>query len=147
MSSQPETKKLRLVTFDDDIDGPVGCKWDSVHYSCVYDCIFTVLGDSWLQNPVIWNRNMEILNSYFQTSCKGFSTTLKGINTLEATRDSVRNMLFNKDNITFHLQSQGTNIDRVATELMHTSFAVSTESINCPGCGTLTKPGDLGYPK
>ena len=116
MSSQPETKKLRLVTFDDDIDGPVGCKWDSIHYSCVYDCIFTVLGDSWLQNPVIWNRNMEILNSYFQTSCKGFSTTLKGINTLEATRDSVRNMLFNKDNITFHLQSQGTNIDKVATE-------------------------------
>ena len=54
-------------------------------------------------------------------------------------------MLFNKDNITFHLQSKGTNIDRVVTELMHTPFAVSTERINCTNCGILTKPGDLGY--
>ena len=118
ISDQPVTKKLRLITFNDEIDEPVGCKWDSIHYSCVYDCIFTILGDLWLQNPVVWNKNLEKLNGYLQTLCKGFSTTLKGINTLEATRDSVRNMLFNKDNITFHLQSQGTNIDRVATELM-----------------------------
>ena len=112
---------------------------------CVYDCIFAILGDLWLQNPVIWNKNLENLNGYFQTLCKGFSTTLKGTNTLEATHDSVRHMLFNKDNITFHLQSQGTNIDRVVTELMHTPFAVSTERINCTNCGILTKPGDLGY--
>ena len=103
------------------------------------------MGDLWLQNPVIWNKNLENLNGYFQTLCKGFSTTLKGTNTLEATHDSVRHMLFNKDNITFHLQSQGTNIDRVVTELMHTPFAVSTERINCTNCGILTKPGDLGY--
>jgi hypothetical protein len=61
---EPPSKKARLLEFFEGQSGPAGFTWDPVHYSCLYDAIFTKLGDIWLQNLVRWSYNFNAINQY-----------------------------------------------------------------------------------
>src|SRR5882762_11062870 len=88
-SDRPK-KKQKLTNFDED-DTPPGTQWDGNNYSCAYDALFAILFNIWTTKPKKWEKKIfQESNQYLYTLHDGFQKYLRGVDTLEAARDSVR---------------------------------------------------------
>jgi hypothetical protein len=135
LTSDPPKKKARVIDFIDAQLGPVGFVWDSLHHSCPYDSLFSILADIWLQNPVKWNDNFHSLNNYMKMLATGLSEVINREKTLESVRNEVRTLLYTKDPVSFHMDARGSFLNKIAAELLSTTNYVSTICVCCTQCG------------
>ena len=76
------------MTFNED-DASPGTQWDENNYSCTYDALFAILFNIWTTKPKKWKEIFQGSNQYLSTLHDGFQKYLRGVDTLEAARDSV----------------------------------------------------------
>ena len=66
-------------------DDPVGLIWDSHNYSCSYDSVFTILGDIWVYNPIMWTHEFNLMSLYANKLGLGYQkVSLRQMNMEEA---------------------------------------------------------------
>jgi hypothetical protein len=143
--SVPPGKRCRGLQFSSSQVGPAGLKWDSAHWSCPYDSIFSILADVWLQNPIEWTARFTSINHYLGTFARGLAAVTDGSKTLENIRDEVRELLFQKDPISFHKDERRSYLDLIAKELVNTSNLLTQIDVDCDQCGFQQVDGALGY--
>ncbi len=116
-------------------EDPVGLIWDSRDYSCVYDSVFTVLGDIWVYNPTMWTREFGLMSSFAKKLGLGFQKVSLRQKNLEEVRNSVRKLLYNKDPVAFPYGTTGVDISELFLH-MFTGKTVGKIIFNCINCGT-----------
>ena len=58
------SKRPRINLDVQNQDAPIGLIWDSQDHSCAYYALFTILGDIWVFNPVIWTREFGLMSLF-----------------------------------------------------------------------------------
>ena len=115
-------------------DNPIGIIWDSQDYSCSYDSLFTILCDIWVHNPTMWTRKFNLMSSYANKLVSRFQKVmLKQIN-LEDARNSVRQLLHQKNPIAFPYGAHGVDISDLLL-YMFTEKSIGKIIFNCENCG------------
>jgi hypothetical protein len=94
-------------------DAPIGLIWDSDDYSCAYDAVFTILGDIWVYNPTMWTREFGLMSSFANKLGLGFQQVSLKKKDFEDARNSVRNLLRNKDPVAFPYGTSGVDISEL----------------------------------
>ena len=118
-------------------DDPVGMIWDSQNYSCSYDSLFTILGDIWVYNPIMWTRKFNLMSSYANKLGLEFQkVVLKQIN-LEDARNSVRHLLHQRNPTAFPNGTHGVDIGDLLLH-MFTGKSIGKIIFNCENCGVST---------
>jgi len=122
------------VTTCDEDDTPPGTQWDANNYSCAYDALFTILFNIWSANPRKWKKIFQESNQYLSTLHDGFQHYLKGVNTLEATRDSVRTLLYENDPVLFPSGHTGCSVSALTTQMFYPIYKVPQLHLQCSHC-------------
>jgi hypothetical protein len=144
---QPKNKKPKISVADKQYS-PIGLTWDSDDWSCAYDAMFTILCDIWIQNPNKWSRLFSWISMPLQMLAFNYKEVIKGKKTLESARNSVRNMLYNKDKNLFPKGTAGTSISDLAEKLMNGTQKLCYAKIQCTICNTevlLDTPNNMMY--
>ncbi|KAJ7589429.1 hypothetical protein C8J56DRAFT_785005, partial [Mycena floridula] len=138
-------KHVRLLNLVPNQIGPVSFVWDHIHHSCPYDALFTIFADLWSQNPSRWANVFAQISDYLHVLSQGLGQVTVQATTMESVRDDVRQLLFNKDPVIFHMNAAGTYLDRLASEMLNTTDSLTTEVIHCTDCGDQPRQGALKY--
>jgi hypothetical protein len=131
-SDRPK-KKQKLTMFNED-DAPPGTQWDENNYSCAYDALFTILFNIWAAKSNKWKKIFQESNQYLSTLHDGFQQYLKGVNTLETARDSVRTLLYENDPVLFPSGHTGCSVSALATKMFYPVYKVPQLHLQCSHC-------------
>jgi len=116
-------------------EAPIGLIWDSHDHSCAYDAVFTILGDIWVYNPIMWSREFGLMSSFANKLGLGFQQVSLKQKSFENARNSVRNLLHNKYPVAFPYGTAGVDITDLFV-YMFTGKSVGKLKYNCMECGT-----------
>jgi len=58
-------QKLRHVVTNDDNRLSIGMEWSNATLSCAYDCLFTILRNVYINNPLMWIENIKKKQIYY----------------------------------------------------------------------------------
>src|SRR6202040_2138977 len=116
--------KQKLTNFDEDYTPP-GTQWDGNNYSCAYDALFAILFNIWATKPKKWKKNIfQESNQYLYPLHDGFQKYLRGVDTLEAARDSVRALLYENDPVLFPSGDTGCIVSALTTQMFYPVYKV-----------------------
>ena len=118
-------------------DTPIGLIWDSHDYSCAYDAVFTILGDIWIYDPTMWTRELGLMSSFANKLSLGFQQVSLMKKSYEDARDSIRNLLRNKDPVAFPYGTAGVDMTDLCM-YMFTGRSIGKLKYNCTECGTVS---------
>ncbi|THU79052.1 hypothetical protein K435DRAFT_578050, partial [Dendrothele bispora CBS 962.96] len=74
-----------------------GIIWDSNNWSCPYDAIFTILFNVWQEDPSKWSLILMNLTTLLSELITYFDLFIECQQTLEQSRDIIREKLHNLD--------------------------------------------------
>ncbi|KAJ7183739.1 hypothetical protein C8R46DRAFT_883813 [Mycena filopes] len=113
---------------------PVGLIWDSRDYSCAYDATFTILGNLWVEAPIVWSGYFGHLSGGLGEFGTLLQSVVDGRMPFERARDIVRRGMNARKPDYFPYGHNSTSVDRVAQILLPSKFyAVGRQS--CSTCG------------
>src|SRR5882762_8965102 len=67
-------QKLRHVVTNDDNRLSIGMEWSNATLSCAYDCLFTILRNVYINNPLMWIENIKKTNRFITMLTNGWET-------------------------------------------------------------------------
>ena len=117
-------------------DAPIGLIWDSDDHSCAYDALFTILGDIWVYNPTLWTHEFSLMSSFANKLGLGFQQVSLKQKDFEDARNSIHNILCNKDPVAFPYGTSGVDMSDLFF-YMFTGKSIGKLKYNCTECGTV----------
>jgi hypothetical protein len=134
------TKKHKITIVESDIDiAPSGSQWDSTNWSCAYDSLFVILYNIWSDNPEKWSTTFENINAeYLGLLADEFEQVHHNRTTLEAARDTVREILHDNHPDAFPSGATGTSVGELAFRILDSEQCIAKSRFVCAQCNTKT---------
>ncbi|THU94619.1 hypothetical protein K435DRAFT_578937, partial [Dendrothele bispora CBS 962.96] len=122
-----------------------GMIWDSNNWSCPYDAIFTILFNVWQEDPSKWSPILMNLTTLLSELITSFDLFIQCQQTLEQSRDIIREKLHNLDPDSFPYGQLGGHIDVLAHHVFG-SITYSSAYQLCRQCKAISVlPPDLDF--
>ena len=116
---------------------PVGPIWDAVSYSCTYNVLFSILFNMWKENKVAYMIKLSSLSIYMKSLIQGFAAYENGSCSLEVTRDTTRQLLYEYDSESYPKSHVFTDIQQLIKEIVGQP-SMLTSPVTCPVCNYKT---------
>jgi PIF1-like helicase len=130
-----KNKKININNTAINVDtGPTGVRWDSVHYSCAYDTLFTILFSIWISDSDKWSNIFINTNTILSVLSDGFEKFISQIQLLEQARDTARQILHTTNTFLFPAGPTGMNITDLAEYVSKSHTISASTSTQCSRC-------------
>ena len=97
--------------------------------------MFTILGDIWVYDPIMWTHEFSLMSSFANKLGLGFQQVSLKQTDFEDARNCVRNILHKKDPVAFPHGTSGVDISDLFV-YMFTGKSIGKLKYNCTECGT-----------
>jgi hypothetical protein len=129
LNDKQVSKRVKLIAEDettftnqaitDTLSPPLAIKWDSIWWSCAYDCVFTILYDLWKHGDRVEYNTLASHNLFWNSLTCGFYDVLFKRKTLEDIRDQVRFSLHSNYPDIFQQGNVGTSINQLCETIFN----------------------------
>ncbi|KAJ7252196.1 hypothetical protein C8J57DRAFT_1077516 [Mycena rebaudengoi] len=107
----------------------MGLRWDSQDFSCVYDSLFSILCNLWMDDIILRTMQLKSMSDEMGSLINGFNQALGGRYTLEQGRDMVRCMLHTKSPEYFPCGHSNSSVNRLVDHIFPPSS--NGDAITC----------------
>jgi hypothetical protein len=120
--------------FESQLSSPLGLIWDKENWSCAYDSILVIIYRLWQDKPEQWSNIFEKTNAHLKFLSHGFHGIFNKMLCFEDVRDSLRNILHQKNSTDYPIGPVGISVANLALEIFKPNDTVSSSQQFCSNC-------------